>query len=48
VFAPAATVQPGVGKYRVDASGTGYTAKTIDVVDISAASATKVDFTLAP
>jgi hypothetical protein len=47
-FAPAATVQPGVGKYRVDASGTGYTAKTIDVVDISAASATKVDFTLAP
>jgi hypothetical protein len=48
VFAPAATVQPGVGKYRVDASGTGYTAKTIDVVDISAASATKVDFTLTP
>jgi hypothetical protein len=48
VFAPSATVQPGVGKYRVDASGTGYTAKTISVVDISAASAIKVDFTLAP
>jgi hypothetical protein len=48
VFAPSATVQPGVGKYRVEASGTGYTAKAIDAVDISAASAAKVDFTLAP
>jgi len=48
VFAPGATVQPGVGKYRVEASGTGYTAKAIDAVDISAANAAKVDFTLAP
>ncbi|MGJ7915679.1 DUF4382 domain-containing protein [Massilia sp. LXY-6] len=48
VLTPSATVQPGVGKYRVDASGTGYTAKTITMVDISATSATKVDFTLAP
>jgi hypothetical protein len=48
VFAPSATVQPGVGKYRVEASGTGYTAKAIDAVDISAANAAKVDFTLAP
>jgi len=48
VFAPGATVQPGVGKYRVEASGTGYTARAIDAVDISAANAAKVDFTLAP
>jgi hypothetical protein len=48
VFAPSATVQPGVGKYRVEASGTGYAVKAIDVVDISAANAAKVDFTLAP
>jgi hypothetical protein len=46
VFAPAATVQPGAGKYRVEASGTGYATKAIDVVDISAANATKADFTL--
>jgi hypothetical protein len=46
VFAPATTVLPGAGKYRVDASGTGYAARTIDLVDISAAAATKADFTL--
>jgi hypothetical protein len=46
-FAPAATVVPGVAKYRVEASGTGYATKTIDVVDIATANATKVDFTLA-
>jgi len=45
-FAPATTVLPGAGKYRVDASGTGYAAKSIDLVDISAAAAAKVDFTL--
>jgi hypothetical protein len=45
-FAPATTVQPGAGKYRVEASGTGYATKAIDVVDISAANATKADFTL--
>ncbi|WP_156328156.1 MULTISPECIES: hypothetical protein [unclassified Massilia] len=48
MFASGTTVQPDVGKYRVEASGTGYTAKPIDAVDISAANATKVDFTLAP
>jgi hypothetical protein len=47
-FATATTVLPGVGKYRVEASGTGYTTKAIDVVDISTANATKVDFTLTP
>jgi hypothetical protein len=45
-FAPATTVQPGAAKYRVEASGTGYATKAIDVVDISAANATKADFTL--
>jgi hypothetical protein len=45
-FAPASTVLPGVGKYRVEASGTGYATKTIDLVDIATANATKVDFTL--
>ena len=47
-FATATTVLPGAGKYRVEASGTGYTTKAIDMVDISAANATKVDFTLVP
>ena len=48
VFAPATAVLPGVGKYRVEASGTGYTTKAIDLVDVSTANAAKVDFTLAP
>jgi hypothetical protein len=47
-FTAATTVLPGVGKYRVEAAGTGYTTKAIDLVDISTANATKVDFTLAP
>jgi hypothetical protein len=47
-FTPATTVLPGVGKYRVEASGTGYTTGTINTVDISTANATAVDFTLAP
>jgi hypothetical protein len=46
-FAPATTVVPGVAKYRVEASGTGYATKAIDLVDIATANATKVDFTLA-
>jgi len=47
-FATATTVLPGAGKYRVEAGGTGYTTKAIDMVDISTANATKVDFTLTP
>jgi len=47
-FTAATTVQPGVGKYRVEAAGTGYATKAIDVVDISTANAAKVDFTLTP
>lgn len=41
-------MQPGVGKYRIEAGGTGYTTKAIDVVDISTANAAGVDFTLTP
>jgi hypothetical protein len=47
-FAAATTVLPGAGKYRVEAAGTGYTTKAIDLVDISTGNATKVDFTLTP
>jgi hypothetical protein len=47
-FTAAATVLPGVGKYRVEASGTGYTTGAINAVDISTANATAVNFTLTP
>jgi hypothetical protein len=47
-FAPAATVLPGVGKYRVDAAATGYAAKSIALVDISAANQSNVNFSLTP
>jgi hypothetical protein len=36
------------GTYRVDASATGYTAKSIDGVNIATANATGVNFTLTP
>jgi hypothetical protein len=47
-LAATTSVLPGVGKYRVEASGTGYATRTIDPVDIATANAAKVDFTLAP
>jgi hypothetical protein len=47
-FTTATTVLPGVGKYRVEAAGTGYTTRAIDAVDISTANAGKADFTLTP
>lgn len=47
-FAPAASVTPGVGKYKVDASANGYAVKSVDMVDVSAAAATGVNFTLTP
>jgi hypothetical protein len=48
-FAPATTVLPGVGKYNVDASAVGYTLKPFATpVDISAANATNINFTLVP
>lgn len=48
VFAPAASVTPGVGKYKVDASANGYAVKSVESVDVSAAAATGVNFTLTP
>jgi hypothetical protein len=47
-FTAASSVLPGVAKYKVEASGTGYATKVVDAVDIGAAAATKVDFTLTP
>jgi len=49
VFVPTLTTTPGTGKYRVDAAAAGYTAKTYATpVDISAANATGINFTLVP
>jgi hypothetical protein len=43
-----ATTLPGTGKYKVDASATGYTTQSNAAVDISAANATGVNFNLVP
>jgi hypothetical protein len=49
VFAPAATVTPGVGKYTVEASAVGYAVKPFaTAVDIATANATNINFTLVP
>ncbi|KQW90095.1 hypothetical protein ASC94_20345 [Massilia sp. Root418] len=48
VFTSAATVLPGVGKYQVDATATGYTRKSVPSVDITAANQSGVNFTLVP
>ena len=48
VFAASTTTTPGTGKYRVDASATGYTAKSTATVDISAANQSAVNFALVP
>lgn len=48
VFASASTVLPGVGKYMLEASATGYTTKSLASVDISAANQTGVNFNLVP
>jgi hypothetical protein len=47
-FAASTTVTPGAGKYRVDASANGYTAKSLATVDISTANQSNVNFSLAP
>ncbi len=48
-FAPAATVAPGVGKYTVSASATGYATFTYPTaVDILVANASNINFTLVP
>jgi hypothetical protein len=48
VFTPHTTTTPGTGKYRLDAAATGYTAKSIALVDLSAANQANVNFALAP
>jgi len=48
VFTQNLTTTPGAGKYKVDASATGYTAKSVSTVDISAASQSNVNFALIP
>jgi hypothetical protein len=44
----AASAGLGAGSYRVDASATGYAARSVDGVNIATANATGVNFTLAP
>lgn len=46
-FAVATTV-PVAGQYRVDASATGYTTKSLTAIDIGTADQTNVNFTLTP
>ncbi|HEU4851628.1 MAG TPA: DUF4382 domain-containing protein [Telluria sp.] len=48
VFAPATTVTPGAGKYKVEASAAGYATKAVDSVDVSTQSQTGVNFALVP
>lgn len=49
VFAQALASAPGTGKYRVDASASGYASKTYATpVDILAGSASAIDFALVP
>ena len=49
VFSPATTVLPGVGKYTVEASAVAYVTKAYATpVDITAASATGINFSLTP
>lgn len=47
-FSAATTVTPGAGKYRVDASATGYATKTVESVDISTQAQAGVNFSLTP
>jgi hypothetical protein len=48
VFAPNLTSTPGTGKYKLDASATGYTTKSLPLVDISVANQLNVNFALLP
>ncbi len=48
VFAPAPTVLPGVGMYKVEASATGYATKSVASVDVNVAPAPAVNFALVP
>ena len=46
VFAPNLTSTPGTGKYKLDASATGYTTQSLPLVDISVANQLNVNFAL--
>jgi hypothetical protein len=48
VFTQNVATTPGTGKYKVDASATGYTAKSLAAVDISVAVQANVNFSLVP
>lgn len=48
VFSQHLTTTPGTGKYKLDASATGYTTRSIALVDISVASQSNVNFALLP
>ncbi len=48
VFTQNLTTTPGAGKYKVDASATGYATKSVASVDISAANQSNVNFALVP
>jgi hypothetical protein len=48
VFSQNVAVTPGVTKYRVDGSATGYTAKSIASVDVLTVNQTSVNFSLTP
>jgi hypothetical protein len=48
VFASNLTSTPGTAKYKVDASATGYTTKSLTPVDISVANQSNVNFSLVP
>ena len=48
VFTQNLTSTPGAGKYKVDASATGYAAKSLTPVDIVVANQSNVNFSLVP
>ncbi len=48
LFTVPATTLPGIGKYRVDASSTGFTTKSLASVDISSSNQQNVNFALVP
>ena len=48
VFSQNTAVTPGIGKYRVDASAAGYTAKSIASVDVATVNQAGVNFSLTP
>lgn len=48
IFSQSAAVTPGAGKYRLDASATGYSVKSVASVDVTLGSQTGTNFSLTP